>query len=177
MDPLKPLYTPVAEVRHQASHFVDEYGDTWVVIDGIETKVANVAQAKILLAQQDKTRLDIRARLDEMGIRDMTERVTGNSETDYVDPETGEVEGVELLPPSIAAGLLIPGINIPTPNGDTVEAARVRASEPTLADDATPEERLEALREQARRETQARYTPKTTTFARIKARVLEFLRG
>jgi hypothetical protein len=112
MDPLKPLTTPVAEVRHQASHFVDQYGETWVVIDGIETKVANIKQAQVLLTQQDKMRLDIRARLDEMGIRDMTEKTTGNPETDYVDPETGEVEGVELLPPSMAGGLLIPGLDM-----------------------------------------------------------------
>lgn len=95
MDPVKQITTPVAEVRRHASHFVDEYGESWVIIDGVETKVPNVKQAKSLLKQQDVVREKIRAALDETGVRDRTEQVE-------ITLDDGTKTTVELLAPGDA---------------------------------------------------------------------------
>lgn len=69
MDPVKQIVTPIAEIRKVASRRIDEFGEEWVVIDGIETKVPSVAAAKALCARQDAIRVKIRADLDEKGLR------------------------------------------------------------------------------------------------------------
>lgn len=66
-------FSPIPEVRKMNHrHVVDEYNEQWVMIDGIETKVANLEAAKKLLTRQDSVRVQIRADLDELGIRDQT---------------------------------------------------------------------------------------------------------
>ena len=91
MDPLKPIVDPTAEVRIDRNIKYDNYGEAWVVIDGIETKVPSIAAAKELLARQDATRMQIRADLDATGIRDKTVK-----ETIMIDGEEVEVEMVPM---------------------------------------------------------------------------------
>ena len=74
--------------------FVDEYGDTWVTIDGIETKVGSIKQARKQLQYFDDMRKDIREKLDAEGIRDMVVE-----ETITVD---GVATTISVLPPDIA---------------------------------------------------------------------------
>jgi len=88
-----PLF-PIPIVRQHAVRHIDEFGETWVTIDGIETKVPSIAAAKVLLAKQDGVRVAIRAALDETGIRDKT-----ITEEIMVD---GEKVTVELVPPALA---------------------------------------------------------------------------
>jgi len=84
MDPIKQLISPVAEVRKHVEQWVDEYGDTWAIVDGIETKVA-YTNPVALLKRQDGVRVEIRAALDETGIRDKS--------------KFDEELGYEVLPP------------------------------------------------------------------------------
>lgn len=92
MDPVKQIVNPTAEVRQHASRFIDEYGEQWMMIDGVETKVPKIKQARALLAKQDAVRVEIRKELDERGIRDRTEQVE-------ITLEDGSKTTVELLPP------------------------------------------------------------------------------
>lgn len=69
MDPTRQLQTPIAEVRATAPVHVDSYGETWIMLDGVETKVPNVRAARALLKHQDKVREQIRADMDALGLR------------------------------------------------------------------------------------------------------------
>lgn len=101
MDPTKPLHAPAAEISYLEQH-TDQYGETWSVIDGIETKVPTAAPSKrhslipaaaqSLLDYQDAKRAAYRAMLDAEGVRDQTERVV---------MEDGTTR--DLLPGSVAA--------------------------------------------------------------------------
>lgn len=80
MDPLRQITSPVAEVRVHAQSEHDEYNETWMMIDGVETKVPSIAAAQALCAKQDGIRVAIRAALDETGIR---EKSVFNEELGY----------------------------------------------------------------------------------------------
>lgn len=95
MDPIRQLTSPVAEVRMHAQTERDEYNEQWVMIDGIETKVPSIAAAKVLLAKQDAVRVEIRAALDETGIREKTV-------LEEITLEDGTKATVELIPPALA---------------------------------------------------------------------------
>lgn len=92
MDPIRPLVTPIAEVRAQAPVQVDSYGESWQVIDGVDTKIPNLQKAKAILAHQDAERVKIRAAMDEHGLRDDNEIVKMVTE-DGIEYEA------ELVPP------------------------------------------------------------------------------
>lgn len=102
MDPTRQLTTPIAEVRAQAPAYVDSFGETWVMIDGIETKVPSLKAARALLAAQDATRVQIRADMDALGLRDLDQQeqlvVDGVPQVDA----DGEPITVGLLPPGDA---------------------------------------------------------------------------
>jgi len=119
VDPIKQITTPVAEVRRHASHFVDEYGESWVVLDGVETKVPSVKQAKSLLRQQDVVREKIRAALDESGVRDRTEQVE-------ITLDDGTKTFVELLAPGDAGANVLQIGGFPDAPGLLVNATRVQ---------------------------------------------------
>lgn len=84
MDPLNPI--PI--VRRHQSQWIDSFGDTWEVIDGIETKVA-YKNPVALMKRQDGIRRQIRAGLDELGLRDNL------GEMEVTNPMTGEKTFVE----------------------------------------------------------------------------------
>jgi len=71
MDPVRQLTTPIAEVRAAApQHWIDEYGEAWIMLDGIETKCPSIEAANRLCAHQDAVRVQIRADLDAVGARE-----------------------------------------------------------------------------------------------------------
>lgn len=88
MDPIKGLTEP-AGVHAVSQRSFDAYGEEWVVIDGIETKVPRLKQARALLERQDKVREEIRAELDALGLRETVETEM------MID---GELVTVQLLP-------------------------------------------------------------------------------
>ena len=124
MDPVKSLTTPVAEVRAQAPVQVDEYGESWVVIDGVETKVPNLKAARELLDQQDATRKKIRADLDATGVRDRTEQVE-------ITLDDGTKTTVELLPMGDSGANIMQIGGFPGENGPIPE---VHDDEPGVLD-------------------------------------------
>jgi hypothetical protein len=75
LDPIRPLSEPIAEVRRQAPVHVDEYGESWMMIDGVETKVTSRKIAEAQLVKQDKVRVEIRTELDRLGLRDNMEEI------------------------------------------------------------------------------------------------------
>jgi hypothetical protein len=86
-------FSPVPEIRKhnvQDQMFTDAYGDTWQVIDGIETKV-RYADPVGLLKRTDAARKQCRADLDALGLRET------------VPTELSDGTVVEMLPPSLAA--------------------------------------------------------------------------
>jgi hypothetical protein len=124
MDPTRPLQTPVAEVRAQAPVHVDGFGEAWVVIDGIETKVPNIKAARALLAQQDALRVKIRADLDERGIR-FNPDGTDREEQVEITLEDGTKTTVGLLKPGDANYLqmeLFPDLPGLIQNADAAQA-------------------------------------------------------
>ena len=138
----------------QAPVRIDEYGEAWVVIDGIETKVPSIKQARATLARQDAVRLKIRADLDALGIRDKTEKVE-------ITLEDGSKDTVELLPPG-AANVLQIG------NFETAEALQINADHAQRKLDEA--ERLRALA--AERKRLAARPPLT----KIRDAIMSFLR-
>lgn len=135
MDPTRQLQTPIAEVR--APYHVDEYGEAWVVIDGIETKCPSIAAARKLCAAQDATRVQIRADLDALGIRDRTEKVE-------ITLEDGTKDIVELLAPGDAGANVLQIGSFPDAPGLFQNAAAAS----TLADRIESEARAAARRAQ-----------------------------
>jgi hypothetical protein len=106
MDPIKPLSEPTTEIRTHANH-VDSCGETWIVLDGIETKVPSIKAARILLAKQDALRIDIRAELDKTGIRDQTVQESLVIDGVVQKDDEGNPVTVEMLPPGAANVLQI----------------------------------------------------------------------
>jgi hypothetical protein len=92
MDPVRQMATPIAEVRAQAPASVDEFGEQWIMLDGVETKVPDIKMARKLLAQQDAVRIQIREDLDALGVRDRTELVE-------ITLDDGTKTTIEMLPP------------------------------------------------------------------------------
>lgn len=102
-------FWPIPEVRKMNHlHIVDNYGERWVVIDGVDTKVANLAAAKALLTKQDAVRVQIRADLDAQGIRDKTVQ-------QEITLEDGTKTTVEMLPPGDAGANVLQFNMDPTP--------------------------------------------------------------
>jgi len=137
MDPVKQIVNPVTEVRRHASRFIDEFGEEWVVIDGIETKIPSIAAAQVLLVKQDAVREEIRAYLDAHGIRDRTEKVK-------VTLDDGTETEIDMLPPGDAGANILQIGSFPDAAGLFENAARAQAQ----ADTADAE--LERVRERAR---------------------------
>jgi hypothetical protein len=119
VDPVKQIINPVAEIRQHASRFVDEYGESWIMIDGVETKVPNIKRAKALLRQQDVVREKIRAALDETGVRDRTEQVE-------ITLDDGTKTTVELLRSGDAGANVLQIGGFPDAEGLVQNAARVQ---------------------------------------------------
>ena len=129
MDPIKQLASPVAEVRKHVEQWVDEYGDTWAIVDGIETKVA-YSNPVALIKRQDGVRVEIRKGLDELGIRDRTVK-----ETITVD---GQQVEVEMLPPGDGGANILQFNMDPTPANITKATAQTEAAERALAAASAP---------------------------------------
>jgi hypothetical protein len=89
---------------------IDEYGEHWVTIDGIETKAPSIKAARELLVRQDALRVQIRADLDALGVRDTTERIE-------ITLEDGTKTEVDLIP----AGGFSLQFNMDTPAPRPVE--------------------------------------------------------
>lgn len=80
----------VPEVRKAKDIKFDEYGEGWIMLDGIETKVPSIVAAKELLARQDATRVQIRADLDAQGLREGPDG-TFDDEGNWIAPPPGSV--------------------------------------------------------------------------------------
>ena len=68
MDP----FAPVPEVRkaNRRDIVIDEFGEEWMMIDGVETKLPSIKKAIAQMKLCDETRVKIRADLDAAGLRD-----------------------------------------------------------------------------------------------------------
>ena len=88
-----PLF-PIPVIRNHVEQWVDDSGDTWAIVDGVETKIA-YANPVALMKRQDGVRVEIRKALDETGIREKTV-------FQEITLEDGTKAVVELLPPGDA---------------------------------------------------------------------------
>lgn len=137
MDPIRQLTTPIAEVRAAAPIHIDEYGEAWAVIDGIETKIPRIAAAKALLAKQDRVRMQIRADLDATGIRECTEQVQLTIEGKPQFDSDGEPIMVEMLPAGDGGANVLQIGNFPDAEGLMLNAAAAQSrNERAAADEA-----------------------------------------
>lgn len=141
MDPIRQITSPVAEVQVQAQREIDEYGEEWVVIDGIETKVPRIKAAQHLLTVQDDQRAAIRRDLDALGVRDRTEKVE-------ITLDDGTVTEVDLLPPGNSGANVLQIGKFSDPVGLQIEAAHAQAK---------ANEKLARLQDEAEKASQPWY--------------------